>query len=190
MRGYVRRLRSGRPPRGRPAGNRRRRPGLGVVVDGDIRLSALVTSVFAMRTAMARARACGVGYAGVRNSCHFGAAGYYAALAAAADMIGLAMANETPSVSGAGLLRGRVTGSNPLAYAVPTGDGRPILLDMATSIVAGGKVAAAHAAGKPIPADWVVDRDGKATTDPAAFLAGGALVADGRTWGDTVLPFF
>ena len=89
-------------------------------------------------------------------------------------MIGLAMANDTPSVTAPGA-RGRVTGSNPLAYAVPTGDGKPILLDMATSIVAGGKVAAAHAAGKPIPADWVVDRDGEPTTDPAAFLEGGAL---------------
>ena len=60
------------------------------------------------------------------------------------------MANDVPSVTAPGA-RGRVTGSNPLAYAVPTGDGRPILLDMATSIVAGGKVAAAHAAGKAIP---------------------------------------
>ena len=89
-------------------------------------------------------------------------------------MIGLAMANDTPSVTAPGA-RGRVTGSNPLAYAVPTSDGKPILLDMATSIVAGGKVAAAHAAGKSIPADWVMDRDGEPTTDPAAFLEGGAL---------------
>ncbi len=142
------------------------------VVDGRSALG-MVTSVFAMRVAMDKARQCGVGYAGVRNSCHFGAAGYYASLGAAEDMIGLAMANDTPSVTAPGA-RGRVTGSNPLAYAVPTG-GKPILLDMATSTAAGGKVAAAHAAGLPIPADWVVDRDGELSTDPAAFLEGGAL---------------
>ena len=172
LRGYVRRLRAG----GLRADARPEIVAAGpawAIVDGDSALG-MVTSVFAMRTAMAKARDCGIGYAGVRNSCHFGAAGYYANMAAAADMIGLAMANDMPSVTAPGA-RGRVTGSNPLAYAVPTADGRPILLDMATSVVAGGKVAAAHAAGKPIPADWVVDRDGEPTTDPAAFLEGGAL---------------
>ena len=95
----------------------------------------MVASTFAM-AAIAKARACGIGYAGVFNSCHFGAAGYYAAMAADADMIGLAMANDTPSVTAPGAM-GRVTGSNPIAYAVPTGSGPPILLDMATSTVAG-----------------------------------------------------
>jgi len=172
LRGYVRRLRAG----GLRADARPEIVAAGpawAVVDGHSALG-MVTSVFAMRTAMAKARECGVGYAGVRNSCHFGAAGYYAYLAASADMIGLAMANDTPSVTAPGA-RGRVTGSNPLAYAVPTADGKPILLDMATSIVAGGKVAAAHAAGKSIPADWVIGPDGEPTTDPAAFLEGGAL---------------
>ena len=172
LRGYVRRLQAG----GLRADAHPEIVDAGpawAVVDGHSALG-MVTSVFTMRVAMAKARECGVGYAGVRNSCHFGAAGYYASLAAAADMIGLAMANDTPSVTVPGA-RGRVTGSNPLAYAVPTGDGRPILLDMATSIVAGGKVAAAHEAGKQIPADWVIDPDGEPTTDPAAFLAGGAL---------------
>ncbi len=134
----------------------------------------MVTSVLAMQTAIAKAKGCGLGYAGVRNSCHFGAAGYYAALAAGQDMLGLAMANDTPSVTAPGA-RGAITGSNPLAYAVPTGSGRPLMLDMATSVVAGGKVAAAHEHGRPVPADWVVDRDGIPSTDPAAFLRGGAL---------------
>ena len=172
LRGYVRRLQGG----GLRADARPEIVSAGpawVLVDGHSALG-MVTSVFAMRAAMDKARECGVGYAGVRNSCHFGAAGYYASLAAAEDMIGLAMANDTPSVTVPGA-RGRVTGSNPLAYAVPTGSGRPILLDMATSTAAGGKVAAAHAAGKPIPADWVVDLDGMPTTDPAVFLHGGAL---------------
>jgi ureidoglycolate dehydrogenase (NAD+) len=173
LRGYVRRLRAG----GLRASARPEVVDSGpawAVVDGHSALG-MVTSVFAMRTAMAKARECGVGYCGVRNSCHFGAAGYYVSLAAAEDMIGLAMANDTPSVTAPGA-RGRVTGSNPLAYAVPTAGGKPILLDMATSVVAGGKVAAAHAAGKSIPAGWVIDPDGEPTTDPAAFLHGGALM--------------
>ncbi len=170
--GYARRIRAGgiRPdarPRIAAEG-----PGWGLV-DGGSGLG-MVTSTFAMRAAIAKARACGIGYVGVFNSCHFGAAGYYAAMAAAEDMIGLAMANDTPSVTAPGA-SGRVTGSNPLAYAVPTGSGPPILLDMATSTVAGGKVAAAHALGQTIPEGWVIGLDGRPTTDPAAFLAGGAL---------------
>ncbi|MDB5309015.1 MAG: malate dehydrogenase [Gemmataceae bacterium] len=170
--GYVRRLKGG----GLRAAARPEVVASGpawAVVDGHSALG-MVTSVFAMRAAIEKARAGGIGYAGVRNSCHFGAAGYYANLAAAEGMIGLAMANDVPSVTGPGA-RGAITGSNPLAYAVPTGTGRPILLDMATSTAAGSKVAAAHAMGKAIPADWVVDRDGVPSTDPAAFLQGGAL---------------
>src|SRR5262249_12091828 len=106
------------------------------IVDGGSALG-MVTSVLAMRTAAAKARASGIGSVGVRNSCHFGAAGYYAHLAAAEGCIGLAMANDVPSVAAPGS-RGAVTGSNPLAYAVPTRSGRSILLDMATSTVAGG----------------------------------------------------
>ena len=172
LQGYVRRIQAG----GIRADARPRITAEGpgwAIVDGDSALG-MVASTFAMRAAIEKARACGIGYAGVFNSCHFGAAGYYAAMAAAEDMIGLAMANDTPSVTAPGA-RGRVTGSNPLAYAVPTGSGMPILLDMATSTVAGGKVTAAHALGKLIPEGWVVDLEGRPTTDPGAFLAGGAL---------------
>jgi LDH2 family malate/lactate/ureidoglycolate dehydrogenase len=170
--GYIRRIEAGgiradARPRIAAGG-----PGW-ALVDGGSGLG-MVTSTFAMRAAIARARACGIGYAGVFNSCHFGAAGYYAAIATAEDMIGVAMANDTPSVTAPGA-SGRVTGSNPLAYAVPTGSGPPILLDMATSTVAGGKVTSAHVLGQPIPEGWVIGLDGKTTTDPAAFLAGGAL---------------
>jgi LDH2 family malate/lactate/ureidoglycolate dehydrogenase len=170
--GYIRRIRAG----GIRADARPRIAAEGpgwALVDGGSGLG-MVASTFAMRAAIAKARACGIAYVGAFNSCHFGAAGYYAAMAAAEDMIGLAMANDTPSVTAPGAI-GRVTGSNPFAYAVPAGSGPPILLDMATSTVAGGKVAAAHALGTPIPEGWVIGLDGKPTTEPAAFLAGGAL---------------
>ena len=170
---YIRRLRAG----GIRSNARPRIASEGsgwAIVDGDSGLG-MVVSTFAVRVAIAKARASGIGYAGVFNSCHFGAAGYYAAMAADQDMIGLAMANDTPSVTAPGA-RGRVTGSNPLAYAVPTGSGMPILLDMATSLVAGGKVSEAHALGKVIPEGWVVDIEGRPTINPGAFLAGGALI--------------
>jgi ureidoglycolate dehydrogenase (NAD+) len=173
LRGYVRRLRGG----GLRADARpvivKEGPAW-ALVDGGAALG-MVTSVFAMRQAIAKARGSGIGYVGVRNSCHFGAAGYYASLAAAENLIGLAMANDVPSVTAPGA-RGAVTGSNPLAYAVPTDLDWPILLDMATSAAAGGKVAAAHALGKEIPPGWVVDCDGMPSTDPTAFLQGGALL--------------
>jgi ureidoglycolate dehydrogenase (NAD+) len=172
LRGYVRRLRGG----GLQADAVPRVVAEGpawALLDGQSGLG-MVTSVLAMQTAIAKARGCGIAYAGVHNSCHFGAAGYYAALAAGQDMIGLAMANDTPSVIAPGA-RGAITGSNPLAYAVPTASGRPMMLDMATSVVAGGKVAAAHDHGQPIPSDWVVDSEGRASVDPLAFLRGGAL---------------
>ena len=165
LKGYVRRIRAG----GIRADARPRITAEGpgwAIVDGGSGLG-MVTSTFAMRTAIAKSRACGIGYVGVFNSCHFGAAGYYAAMAVESDMIGLAMANDTPSVTAPGA-RGRVTGSNPMAYAVPSGSGPPILLDMATSTVAGGKVAAAHALGKSIPEGWVISLDGRPTTDPGA----------------------
>jgi ureidoglycolate dehydrogenase (NAD+) len=173
LRGYVRRLRAGGLKADAVPQVTAQGPAW-ALVDGRSAI-AMVTSVFAMNTAIRKARTAGVAYVGVRNSCHFGAAGYYVSLAAAEEMIGLAMANDTPSVTAPGA-RGRVTGSNPLAYAVPTADGKPILLDMATSVVAGGKVATAHAAGKSIPADWVIGPDGEPTTDPAVFLQGGALL--------------
>jgi LDH2 family malate/lactate/ureidoglycolate dehydrogenase len=170
--GYIRRIRAGGIRRDARPTISAQGPGW-ALIDGGSGLG-MVTSVFAMRAAIGKARACGIGYAGVFNSCHFGAAGYYAAMAAAEDMIGLAMANDTPSVSAPGA-KGRITGSNPIAYALPTGSGPPIILDMATSTVAGGKVTAAAALGKSIPEGWLLGPDGRPTTDPGAFPAGGAL---------------
>jgi LDH2 family malate/lactate/ureidoglycolate dehydrogenase len=145
------------------------------MIDGGSALGA-VTSVAAMERAIAKARSAGIAYVGVRDSCHFGAAGYYATLAAERGLIGLAMANDHPSMAVPGA-RGRVLGNNPFAFAVPLGGpgDQILMLDIALSTVAGGKVMAAKFLGKPIPGDWVLDREGRPTTDPAAFLAGGAL---------------
>ncbi len=135
----------------------------------------MVSSHLAMRTAMEKARSTGIAFAGVRNSGHFGAAGYYAVLAARQGMIGLAMCNVDPGVAVPGS-RGPVLGTNPLAWAAPTGNDRPLFLDIATSVVAAGKVYQAQAAGKPIPQGWLIDGDGLPTTNPAGYPLRGALL--------------
>ena len=84
----------------------------------------MVTSVFAMNAAIEKAKTAGMAYVGVRNSCHFGAAGYYAILAAKAGMIGMAMANDYPSMAVLGAKKA-VLGTNPFAYAVPAGEAGP-----------------------------------------------------------------
>jgi len=127
-----------------------------------------VSSAMATDVAIAKARSAGVGYVGVRNGNHFGAAGYYAWLAAREGMIGMAMANDIPSVAAPGS-RTAVTGSNPIAYALPAGPHDPILFDAATSTVAGGKVYAARTRGEPIPADWLIGPDGLPTTDGSLY---------------------
>jgi ureidoglycolate dehydrogenase (NAD+) len=166
LRGYLRRLKGGGlAPDGTPSVVTE---GLGwALVDGDSSLG-MVTSTYAMDLALGKARQTGLGYVGVRNSCHFGAAGAYAAQAARVGFIGLAMANDIPSVASPGS-RGAVTGSNPLAYAVPAGRHRPLMLDMSIATVAGGKVYAARERGEPIPATWLIDNEGQPTDDPKAY---------------------
>jgi ureidoglycolate dehydrogenase (NAD+) len=166
LRGYLRRLKGGGlAPRGVPSVVTEGRGW--AVVDGDSSLG-MVTSTYAMDVALAKARYTGLGYVGVRNSCHFGAAGAYAAQAARSGFIGLAMANDIPSVAAPGS-RGAVTGSNPLAYAVPAGRHHPLMLDMSIATVAGGKVYAARERGEPIPATWLIDDQGRPTDDPQAY---------------------
>ncbi len=160
--GYAKRLRAGGlNPKGRPF-IEREGPAW-ALVNGDASIG-MVTSVFAMKSAIEKARISGVAVVTVRNSCHFGAAGYYVHLAAQEKMIGLAMANDIPSVAAPGS-KGPVLGSNPFAFGAPGGVYPPIMLDISTAIVAGGKVRNTMAEGRPIPSDWLVDSEGLPTTD-------------------------
>ena len=143
------------------------------IVDGQS-LMGQVTSQFAMQTAIERATTAGIAYVGVRNSCHFGAAGVYAAMAAEAGLIGMAMANDIPSVVAPGA-RQAVVGTNPLAYAIPTRQAPPILLDISMATVAGGKVYAAFQRGEPIAPDWLIGNDGQPTTDGSLYPSQAAL---------------
>lgn len=172
LRGYLRRLKAG-GLRAEARPEIIRQGPAWAIVNGQSAL-AMVTSVLAMRTAIAKAKACGVAYVGVRNSCHYGAAGYYASLAADEGCIGLSMANDIPSVAAPGS-RGAITGSNPISYAIPAGKHRSILLDMSVATVAGGKVYAARTRGETIPNTWLLGADGKPTTDPSGYPQIGAL---------------
>ena len=165
--GYVRRLRAGGISRDAEPRITAEGPAW-AILDGGSALGQVV-GVCAMDEAITRARRSGIAYVGVRRSNHFGAAGYYVARAARAGLVGIAMANDTPSVAAPGSC-GPITGTNPFAYAIPAGAGDPIFLDIAMSTVAGGKVYAAHQLGRPIPADWLVDRRGRPTTDASLFL--------------------
>lgn len=172
LRAYIRRLRGG----GLRANGQPKVVTEGpawVQVDGDSSLG-MVSSVFAMKAAMAKAATAGIAFAGLRNNCHYGAAGYYAAMALPGNMIGFSMANDIPTVNAPGA-RGPVMGSNPFAFAAPAGKEKPVLLDMATSTVAGGKVFAAAALGKTIPGGWLLDADGRPTTDPTPFSHAASL---------------
>lgn len=143
------------------------------MIDGHSAI-AMASACAGMEAAIHKAKDSGVGYGGVLNSNHFGAAAYYAAMALDHDMIGIAMTNVNPLVAVPGG-RGPVLGTNPIAYAVPAGDERPILFDAATSVVAASKVITARALGESIPDHWLLDRDGVPTTDPTEYPEEGAL---------------
>ena len=134
------------------------------LVDGHYAMP-IVSSFLAMQVAIEKANQSGIAFVGVRHSGHFGAAGYYANMAAREDLIGLAMCNVEPFMTVPGA-KGRVLGTNPIAYAIPAGEEPPLLLDIATSTVAASKIFAARALGESIPNTWMVGEDGLPTRDP------------------------
>jgi LDH2 family malate/lactate/ureidoglycolate dehydrogenase len=133
-----------------------------------------VAGVRAMNLAIKKARATGIGAVSVRNTNHFGMAAYYAMIALKNDMIGLVTCNTSPHVTPWGG-RKPLLGTNPICIAVPSGQDIPIILDMATSAVAIGKIQLAAKEGKTLPEGWAVDKNGKPTTDPVAALKGALL---------------
>jgi LDH2 family malate/lactate/ureidoglycolate dehydrogenase len=151
--------------------------GASVLLDGRNRLGLLVGTE-AIDLAVDRARAHGVAAVAVRNSTHFGAAGFYAARAAAAGTIGIALTNcgAQAIVPPPGGIE-RMLGTNPIAAAAPTKGDAPFILDGSTTAVAAGKVRAAQRSGRSIPEGWLRRLDGTATTDPAAYEDGTAELA-------------
>src|SRR6195952_1784654 len=143
-------------------------------VDGDAGLG-LVVAPFAMQLAIKKAELYGSGWVSVRNSNHFGIAGYHALMAVEKNMIGYAMTNASPLVAPT-YSNERLLGTNPMCYAFPAGNYPPVVVDMATSAAANGKLEIAQRAGKPVPEGWIQDGTGTFQTDPHALKSGGALL--------------
>jgi LDH2 family malate/lactate/ureidoglycolate dehydrogenase len=141
------------------------------VVDGDNGMGQWVGQR-AMEIAIAKAKDGDCAFVSVRNSNHYGAAALYAQMATAHDMIGLSFTiggiNHMTPWGGAEA----ILGNNPFAVAFPAGKERPVVLDMACSVAARGKIIVAAKEGKPIPADWAVGPDGAPTTDAVEALKG------------------
>ena len=164
--GYLRKLGAGGyRPDGRPRVVRQG-PGF-AVIDGDASLGQIGCR-YALEVALSKARDVGVAYVGLRNTGHIGAAGAQAVRGAREGFFTLVVGNDRPSVAAAGS-RGAVLGSNPLAWAAPVPGGDPLLLDIATAAVAGGKVYAAVQRRQPIPAGWLIDDRGLPTTDGSLY---------------------
>ncbi len=137
-----------------------------------------VAGIHAMDHAIARAQKHGVGLVAVRNANHYGIAAYYAMLALPHRMIGMVTTNAAPSMAAWGGTAA-VLGTNPICVAIPTGQDVDIVLDMASSIVARGKIRFAAAKGDRIPLGWALDADGRPTEDPQAALEGTLLPIGG-----------
>ena len=181
--------------------------GAALVVDARGGMGQL-SSPQAMGHAIERAGRYGIGLVSVRNAHHFGAASRWAMQAGQAGCIGVAMSNTTPLMPAPGGAE-RIVGNNPLAIAVPTSAGVEVVLDMALSAVALGKIRLAASAGRPIPDTWATDPTGTPTTDPEEAVLGMLLPAAGHKgfglalmidvltgvlsgggWGDQVRPLY
>jgi LDH2 family malate/lactate/ureidoglycolate dehydrogenase len=149
-----------------------------LIVDGDNGLGA-VAGARAMEWCIERARLNGAAWVGLKNSNHFGASAYYALLAARQGMVGIVFTNSPPAMAPWGA-RAPLLGTNPIAIAAPT-DGEPLVVDMATSLVAKGRIVLARASGqREIPEGWALDAQGRPTRDVEAALAGTVLPLGGH----------
>jgi LDH2 family malate/lactate/ureidoglycolate dehydrogenase len=141
-----------------------------LVIDADYGLGPVVTTS-AMRQVIAKANDVGIGWGFIKNTTHQGAMGYYPLLAAQAGMAGVAFVCSPPNMAPYGAKAAGVHNS-PIAFCVPGKNHRPLLLDMATSVAAGGKLRLAKDRGNLLPVGWALDTDGNPATDPnlAAIL--------------------
>ncbi|RED99463.1 Ldh family oxidoreductase [Marinoscillum furvescens] len=144
------------------------------VLDGDAGLG-LVVGPEAMRLAIDKAKQVGTGWVSVRNSNHFGIAGYHSMLALKDDCIGISMTNASPLVAPT-FSKERLLGTNPIAVAIPADKEPPFVLDMATTTAANGKLEVLQRKKAEAPSGWVQDADGNPTVDPLGVKNGGALL--------------
>lgn len=144
------------------------------VVDGDAGLG-LVVAPYAMQVAIDKARAVGTGWVSVRNSNHFGIAGYHAMMALQHDMIGMAMTNASALVAPTFSVE-RMLGTNPIAVAIPAGSQPPFVADFATTTASNGKLEILQRKNEDAPLGWVQDKEGNTSTDASALKKGGVML--------------
>jgi len=123
----------------------------------------------AMKMVIAKAKEHGIGACSIRDSNHFGIAGFYSEMAAREDMIGIAMTN-TAALGVPTFARVAAFGTNPIAFAVPANNGKIFSLDMATTTVTRGKVEVYEREKKKLPHEWAVGKNGLVTDDPVSLL--------------------
>ena len=140
------------------------------VVDGDGGMGQ-VSGYRAMELAIQRTREHGIASVSLRNGRHIGAAAYYSMMASAQGMIGVTVTNAGINMVPTGGTT-KLVGNNPLAIAVPTNREFPMVLDVATSVAAGGKLDVAISKGEKIPLGWALDPDGVPTDDPVIAREG------------------
>jgi LDH2 family malate/lactate/ureidoglycolate dehydrogenase len=140
------------------------------VLDGHDGVGQVVTDV-ACRDAVRRAEQHGVGVVAVRNSNHFGTAAYWTRRMAGAGCVGILTTNGSPAMAPWGGTR-KTVGANPWSVAAPGGSHPPVVLDIANTSVARGKIYAAAQRGEQIPDTWAIDANGVPTTDPAVAVHG------------------
>jgi LDH2 family malate/lactate/ureidoglycolate dehydrogenase len=140
------------------------------VVDGHDGMGQVIAKR-SMQMAIDKAKQHGLGMVVVRNSTHYGIAGYYAGMAAKAGMIGITGTNARPSIAPTFGIE-NMLGTNPLTVGMPTDEDFPFMLDAATSVSQRGKIEHYQRIGKAMPPGWVINRDGSTETDPAKALEG------------------
>lgn len=150
------------------------------VVDGDSGLG-LVVAPHAMKLAIEKASVAGTGWVAVRNSNHFGIAGYHAMMALEHDMIGWAMTNASPLVAPTFSVE-RLLGTNPIAVAIPADKQPPFVADMATTTAANGKLEILQRKNKEAPLGWIQNKDGSPSSNPHELKDGGALIPLGSDY--------
>jgi L-2-hydroxycarboxylate dehydrogenase (NAD+) len=137
-------------------------------VDGNAGLGQVV-GFYSTNLAIQKAKNTGVGIVAVRNSNHYGIAGYYAKKILDEGMLGISLTNSAPLVVPT-FGKEMLVGTNPISFSAPAGKNRPFLLDMATSVVPRGKLEVYNRDEKPLPEGWAVDNTGKVTTDSSDVL--------------------
>jgi len=129
----------------------------------------MVVGHHAMKLAIEKAQQYGLGAVAVRNSSHYGVAGYYPLMAVKEGLVGLSVTNAHPSIAPTFGVK-PMLGTNPIAVAAPTDEEFPYMYDAATSVAPRGKIEIAKRANKPVPEGWVINKDGVSATDSSNMI--------------------